>query len=149
MIDFDLAERQRELQAQFRSFAAEQIAPHADDFDHREAISAEIVDSLVEKGYLGSQIPREYSGLGLDMITYGLLHAEFGKACSSVRSLITVHDMVAEVILRVGTARQRDHWLPRMAHGEVKCAFALTEPDRKSTRLNSSHIPLSRMPSSA
>lgn len=128
MINLSLTDHQKDLRAQFRSFAAEQIAPHAEDFDHREAISTEIVQSLVENGYLGSHVPAEYGGLGLDMITYGLLHAEFGKACSSVRSLLTVHDMVAEVILRVGTPEQREQWLPRLSWGETKCAFALTEP---------------------
>jgi alkylation response protein AidB-like acyl-CoA dehydrogenase len=128
MIDLVLSADQKELLAEFHSFAAEQIAPQADAFDRNEAISAEIVASLAGKGFLGSHIPEEFGGLGLDPIAYGLLHDEVGKACSSVRSLLTVHDMVAEVILRVGSTDQREHWLPMLAGGHVKGAFALTEP---------------------
>jgi alkylation response protein AidB-like acyl-CoA dehydrogenase len=128
MIDFELGNHQKVRQAEFRRFAAEQIAPQAAGFDQRQAISSEIVTRLAARGYLGSHISEDYGGLGLDMITYGLLHAEIGKACASVRSLLTVHDMVAEVVLRVGDAEQRHRWLPRLTRGEVTCAFALTEP---------------------
>lgn len=127
MIDLVLADHQEKSQAEFRQFAGEHITAHADDFDRREAITDEVVGSLTGAGYLGSHLPEEFGGLGLDMVTYGLLHLELGKACSSVRSLLTVHDMVAEVILRVGSAEQRERWLPALASGRTKGAFALTE----------------------
>ena len=65
----------------------------------------------------------------MDMITYGLLNEEIGHACSSVRSLITVHDMVAATILKWGTYEQKRSWLPRLTCGDAIGAFAASEPN--------------------
>ena len=71
-------------------------------------------------------------GRGLDAISYGLLHEEFGRACSSTRTLLTVHDMVAEVILKMGGEALREAWLPALTAGKHLAAFALTEPEAGS-----------------
>ncbi|MEK8173924.1 acyl-CoA dehydrogenase family protein [Streptomyces sp. M19] len=61
-------------------------------------------------------------------MTFGLLNEETGRACSSVRSLVTVHSMAARAVARWGTHAQREHWLPRLATGAAVGAFAMTEP---------------------
>ena len=110
----ELTARQEKHRAGFRAFAAERIAPLAGAFDREQAIPRGLIADLAGGGYLASHVPRDQGGRGLDMIAYGLLHEEFGQACSSVRTLLTVHDMVAEVILRIGGARlRRGSWLPR------------------------------------
>lgn len=120
--------RQRQHQSRFRAFADRHVSPKAAAFDRNEALDAEVVERLARAGLLGSQLPAEYGGRHLDMISYGLLHQELGRACSSTRSLLTVHDMVCESILRLGGARLRNTWLPLLATGERIGAFALTEP---------------------
>ncbi len=115
--------------AAFREFAGREIAPEADRFDRDEAIPLELVRRLGERGYLGSALPAAYGGGGRDWITYGLLTEEVGQACSSVRSLLTVHDMVGEAIARWGTRAQRERWLPGLVSGRTVAAFALSEPD--------------------
>jgi glutaryl-CoA dehydrogenase (non-decarboxylating) len=72
----------------------------------------------------------------MDMITFGLLNEEFGKGCSSLRSLITVHSMVASAILRWGDKRQKEYWLPQLARGEILGAFGLSEPNVGSDAKN-------------
>jgi alkylation response protein AidB-like acyl-CoA dehydrogenase len=128
----ELDARQRELQSEFRAFAREQIAPRAAEFDRLEATPRQFLDGLADHGYLASQVPSEYGGRGLDAISYGLLHGEFGRACSSTRTLLTVHDMVAEVILKLGAKGLREAWLPALTAGEHLAAFALTEPEAGS-----------------
>lgn len=118
---------QRDDQAAFRSFASRHIAPYADEFDRQERIPGEVVEKIAAEGLLGSILPGQWGGRGLDMMTYGLLNEEIGRACSSVRSLLTVHDMVAFAILKWGGSQQREWWLRRMARGEVIGAFAVTE----------------------
>src|SRR6185436_673861 len=83
-------------------------------------------------GWLGAQVPLEHGGAGLDMVTYGLLTAEIGRACSSTRSLLTVHDMACQAILRWGSRAQREQWLPKLSRGEILGAFALSEPQAGS-----------------
>ncbi|HVT15334.1 MAG TPA: acyl-CoA dehydrogenase family protein [Thermoanaerobaculia bacterium] len=124
----ELTASQRGARAGFRSFAAAEIAPHADRWDREEALPRELLDKLRTSGYLGSTLPRELGGGGHDMITYGLLSEEIGRGCSSVRSLLTVHDMVAQAILRWGSREQKERFLPALARGELLAAVALSEP---------------------
>ena len=108
----------------------QEIAPHAGQWDREEATPREIVDKLIERGWLGSMVPAEHGGKGLDMISYGVLTEEIGRGCSSIRSLLTVHDMVCRGILRWGSQRQKESWLPRLARGEVSAPSRSPSPRR-------------------
>jgi alkylation response protein AidB-like acyl-CoA dehydrogenase len=125
----ELSEVQKENQLTFRRFAQEHIAPFAAEHDRTQRVSSELLRKIANDGYLGSFLPRELGGRGLDMISYGLLHEEFGKGCSSTRCLLTVHDMVTLAIQRWGSEAQRAAWLPRLARGEIIGAFAVSEPN--------------------
>ncbi|HEX9945443.1 MAG TPA: acyl-CoA dehydrogenase family protein [Thermoanaerobaculia bacterium] len=128
----ELSAEQRAARAEFRAFAAAEVAPHADRWDREGAIPPELIGRLRERGYLGSNVSPQYGGCGRDMITYGLLTEEIARGCSSVRSLLTVHDMVAHAIHRWGSREQKETYLPRMARGEVLGALALSEPNAGS-----------------
>jgi glutaryl-CoA dehydrogenase (non-decarboxylating) len=128
----ELTPEQRALRAEVRAFVEQEIAPHAGRWDREEAIPREIVDKLVERGWLGSMVPAEHGGKGLDQISYGVLTEEIGRGCSSTRSLLTVHDMACQGILRWGSREQKEKYLGRLARGEILGAFALSEPDAGS-----------------
>jgi glutaryl-CoA dehydrogenase (non-decarboxylating) len=136
----ELSSEQKIIKDQFKEFTDKEIIPYAKQNDYEETVSKELICKVAEKGYLGSVIPKEYGGMGLDMVSIGILNEEIGRGCSSVRSLLTVHGMVALAILRWGDKKKRDYWLPKMAKGEVIGAFALTEPevgsDAKSVKTN-------------
>jgi glutaryl-CoA dehydrogenase (non-decarboxylating) len=131
-VKLELTPEQRAARAEFRAFAAESIVPHAGRWDREEAIPMELVDKLRGRRYLGSNVSPEHGGVGRDMITYGLLTEEIARGCSSVRSLLTVHDMVAHAIQRWGSREQKERYLPRMAKGEILGALALSEPNAGS-----------------
>lgn len=114
---------------EFKVFVDNEIIPYAGKNDIDEYLPPETIKKLAQKGYLGSMIPKEYGGMGMDMITLGILNEEVGRGCSSVRALLTVHGMVALAILKWGTQEQRESWLPKMVTGEVIGAFGLTEPN--------------------
>lgn len=128
----ELTAEQRAARGAFRAFAQAEIAPFADQWDREEAIPRELIDKLAGRGWLGAHVPAEHGGAGMDMITYGLLTEEIGRTCSSTRSLLTVHDMACQAILRWGSRAQRGHWLPKLARGEVLGAFVLSEPQAGS-----------------
>lgn len=111
----------------FRAFAEAVIEPRAAAMDRAGEVSADVIEALVADGHLGATVGAAHGGGGLDMVTVGILHEEVGRACSSVRSLLTVHGMVCVAIERWGTAAQRADWLPRLARGEVIGALGLTE----------------------
>lgn len=127
-MQLELTAAQREARATFRAFAQEEIAPRADGWDRDEKIPLSVVEALAERGWLGSLLSPEVGGAGLEPITYGLLTEEMGKACSSVRSLLTVHDMLCQAIDRWGKPAVKEHYLPRLARGEIRGALALSEP---------------------
>jgi len=119
---------QRRAGAEFAAFAREHIGPYADGWDTAGWLPRRVAEQLGERGYLGAVVPSEHGGTELDAITFGLLNEEVGRACSSVRSLLTVHSMVAHALVRWGSAEQRSRWLPELARGTCLGAFALTEP---------------------
>ena len=124
----ELTPEQKSRQLSFRSFAAEEIAPYADVFDRQERVPSELLKKMAREGFWASLIPEPEGGRGMDMVTFGLLNEEIGKACSSTRSLLTVHSMVAQAVLRWGSKPQKESWIPRMASGESFAAFGLSEP---------------------
>lgn len=132
----DLTQHQQDAQAEFRAFADQALVPLAGQFDREERVPPEVIADLARRGYLGAALPAEFGGMGADMITFGLLNEELGRACSSIRSLLTVHSMVSYAILRWGNQRQKQRWLPDLAAGRAIGAFALTEPNVGSDAKN-------------
>lgn len=126
-MDLGLTSEHEKLRQAFREFAEQQIKPHAQEYDRQEQLPAALIQKLADQNFFGASLPIDWGGSGLDAISYGLLHEEIGKACSSVRSLLTVHQMVAHAILKWGSDEQRSHWLPSLAQGQTIAAFALSE----------------------
>lgn len=125
----ELTTQQKEDRAAFRAFVDEAIAPYANQCDREEYTPLELIQKLAHKGYLGALLPQDRGGSGMDMITYGLLSEEIGRGCSSLRSLLTVHNMVAYALLKWGSSSQKADWIPKLASGEAIAAFALSEPN--------------------
>ncbi len=138
-----LSSQHTDAKASFREFVDRNIAPFADEFHRTQNTPRALIEALANAGYLGLSIPEKYGGGGGDMVTVGLLAMELGRGCSSIRSLLTVHSMVAHAIARWGSPQQRETWLPKLARGERIAALALSEPnigsDAKSveTRIDS------------
>lgn len=125
-----LTPEQKDLLQGVKAFVNAEIRPHARRFEEEKALPREVINQLAARGYLGATFPKEYGGLGLDPVTYGLMTEEIGKGCCNTRGLLTVHDsLVGECILKWGTKEQISQWIPRMIKGETLAAFALTEPE--------------------
>lgn len=132
----ELNDTQKVYQAQFRAFVDQHIVPVANELDQEEYTPQALIAAVAEQGYLGAILPTDVGGLGMDMISFGLLNEEFGRGCSSLRSLLTVHTMCGQAIARWGTAEQKAFWLPKLARGEKIGAFALSEPNIGSDAKN-------------
>ncbi|WP_340539830.1 acyl-CoA dehydrogenase family protein [Nocardioides sp. GXZ039] len=111
-----------------RVFVDAHIAPLANEFERTATVPETVLDALSRAGLWAPFLPTDLGGRGVDMVTLGAIHEEVGRGCSSVRSLLTVHTMVAWVVNRWGTPDQRHHWVPRLADGSTLGAFCLTEP---------------------
>ncbi|CAG5087379.1 ZmaE [Thermobacillus xylanilyticus] len=118
-------------------FVNAEIRPFVQEWERKDALPKALIRKMGERGYLAASLPRKYGGLELEPVAYGLFTEIFGRACPAVRSLITVHtSLVSETLLRFGTDKQKEVWLPRLAQGEAIAAFALTEPEVGSDARN-------------
>ncbi len=123
-----LTEDQIEILKAVRQFVEAKILPVATDLEHRDEYPTEIVEGLKELGLFGLMIPEEYGGLGESLLTYALAVEEIARGWMSVSGIINTHFIVAYMLLQHGTEEQKQKYLPRMAEGEVRGAFSMSEP---------------------
>ncbi|MCC7361288.1 MAG: acyl-CoA dehydrogenase family protein [Anaerolineales bacterium] len=123
---------QQAHQQTFHAFVQAEVLPRVEAYDEAGVFPPELVSALGQAGYLGALAPTSLGGLGLDMLTFGLLNEALGQGCASARSLLTVHSMVLASLLRWGSAAQKARWLPGFVSGRLVGAFALTEPESGS-----------------
>lgn len=132
-MDLRLSAEQTAIQQLAAAFADREVAPHAAEWDRREAVDPAIVGKLGAVGFLGLTIPEEYGGSGGDHLSYCLVLEELGRADSAVRGIVSVSfGLVAKAIASHGSPQQRTQWLPRLCSGAALGCFALTEPDTGS-----------------
>jgi alkylation response protein AidB-like acyl-CoA dehydrogenase len=123
-----LTEEQSELLKLVRQFVDEQIIPVAQELEHADEYPTQIVEGMKEMGIFGLMIPEEYGGLGESLLTYALCVEEIARGWMSVSGIVNTHFIVAYLLLQHGTAEQKQRYLPRMATGEVRGAFSMSEP---------------------
>jgi alkylation response protein AidB-like acyl-CoA dehydrogenase len=124
----DLTDIQQEILSTVRSFVDKEIIPKAQELEHGDIYPQEIVDGLKELGIFGLMIPEEYGGLGESLLTYALVVEEIARGWMSVSGVINTHFIVAYMLIQHGTQEQKERFLPRMATGEVRGAFSMSEP---------------------
>ena len=129
-MDFELNETQRLIKETAAEFAQRRIVPVARENDEKERYPAEVVAEMGALGMFGGPIPEEYGGAGLDYISYAIMNEEISKACSSVRTVLSVQlSLVATTILKWGNEAQKKKYLPKLCSAEWIGCFGLTEPD--------------------
>ena len=123
-----LTDIQEEILKTVRSFVEEKILPVATELEHKDEYPTEIVEGLKELGLFGLTIPEEYGGLGESLLTYALVVEEIARGWMSVSGVINTHFIVAYMLMQHGTEEQKQKYLPRMATGEVRGSFSMSEP---------------------
>ena len=124
-----LTEFQSEILDTVRAFVDREIIPNAQELEHSDTYPQAIVDQMREMGLFGLMIPEEYGGLGESLLTYALCVEELARGWMSVSGVINTHFIVAYMIRQHGTEEQKQYYLPRMATGEVRGAFSMSEPE--------------------
>jgi alkylation response protein AidB-like acyl-CoA dehydrogenase len=124
-----LTDVQQEIIATVRDFVDKEIIPNAQELEHSDTYPTDIVDGMKEMGLFGLTIPEEFGGLGESLLTYALVVEQIARGWMSVSGVINTHFIVAHMISRHGTQAQKEHLLPRMATGEVRGSFSMSEPD--------------------
>jgi butyryl-CoA dehydrogenase len=132
-MNFELSQDHKVLQSAVRDFVQKEIKPIAMKIDEEHMIPDTLVAKMGEMGFLGSYLPEEYGGAGMDMLSYAIVVEEVSKACGSSGVLISAHtSLCSGPIYTFGTEEQKMKWLPSLNSGDIIGCFLLTEPDAGS-----------------
>ncbi|WP_155368884.1 acyl-CoA dehydrogenase family protein [Catellatospora vulcania] len=115
-----------------REFADKEIIPRAQRLEHADEYPEEILAGMKAMGLFGLTIPEEYGGLGESLLTYALVVEELSRGWMSVSGIVNTHFIVAYLVGQHGSPEQKQRLLPRMATGEVRGAFSMSEPETGS-----------------
>ncbi len=128
----DITPEQREILEAIREFVDREVIPVAKELEARDEFPTKIVEGLRDMGAFGMRIPAEYGGLGLDLVTYALVIAELTRGWMAVSGIVNGQYIVSGMIGAHGTDGQKQNYLPRLAVGEIRSCFSMTEPDAGS-----------------
>jgi alkylation response protein AidB-like acyl-CoA dehydrogenase len=122
-------DEQKAITEMVRQFADNEIIPVAEEYDHEDKFPEPIVEQMKELGLFGVTIPEEYGGMGLDLTTYTMIVEELSRGWISISGVVNTHFIGSYLLMKYGTEEQREHFLSKMATGEVRAAFSLSEPE--------------------
>ena len=120
---------QRAITEMVRQFVDNEVIPIAEEHDHEDKFPEAVVEQMKELGLFGVTIPEEYGGMGLDLTTYAMIVEELSRGWISISGIVNTHFIGSYLLMKFGTDEQKSEFLPRMASGEIRAAFSLSEPE--------------------
>lgn len=136
-MDFALNETHTMIRDTARRFADDRVAPGTIDRDEKEEFPHEIIKELGDLGFMGMMVPEQWSGAGLDTVSYVLAIEEISRVDASVGVIMSVNNsLVCFGINKFGTDEQKERFLKDLATGKRLGAFALSEPEAGSDASN-------------
>ncbi len=137
MIDFTLTEDQELIQKTAREFAVEHLAPGVMDRDENAEFPYEQIKLMGELGCMGMMVPEEYSGAGMDTLTYVIALEEIAAVEAAASTIMSVNNsLVCQILADWGTNVQKDQYLKTLASGIKLGAYSLSEPQSGSDASN-------------
>ena len=127
-MDFALSEESQAIFEMAQSFGAEQIAPHARDWEAAGTIPKELWSQFAELGFGGLYVREESGGAGLSRLDATLIFEALSMACPSVAAFLSIHNMCAAMIDKFGSDQMRADLLPRVVALDCFMSYCLTEP---------------------
>ncbi|TWV99262.1 acyl-CoA dehydrogenase family protein [Chitinophaga pinensis] len=133
----DFSEEQRMIREMAEQFVTKEVSPVLDRIDKlEEGLMPSLLDKAGELGLLGAAFPEEYGGLGKDFVTATLINEALG-AGHSFSVAMAAHTGIGSLpILYFGTEAQKQKYIPFLGSGQMKGAYALTEPNSGSDALS-------------
>ena len=123
----------KEVRDMVAKFSDGEVAPIAASIDSNGKIPEELIKKLSENGFMGSYVPEEYGGAGMDYVSYAIIIEEISRSCASTGVLISAHTSLCTwPILEFGNDEQKKKYLPKLASGEQIGCFCLSEPNAGS-----------------
>ncbi|HEY5258913.1 MAG TPA: acyl-CoA dehydrogenase family protein [Candidatus Baltobacteraceae bacterium] len=131
-VQFELTAEQRQIGELAAQIAQREIAPNVARWDREHAFPRDLYATLTDAGLMGIVVPERYGGVGADYVSYALAIEALARVDAGTAVTVSVHTMICNAILTLGTQEQKARWLPPLTGGNAIAAFALTEPDAGS-----------------
>jgi alkylation response protein AidB-like acyl-CoA dehydrogenase len=136
-MNFEYSETHQLIRETARKFAEDRLAPGSIERDEKELFPHEQIKELAGLGFMGMMVPEEWSGSGLDTISYAIAVEEISRVDASCGVIMSVNNsLVCYGINRFGTEDQKQRYLKDLASGKKLGAFALSEPEAGSDASN-------------
>jgi acyl-CoA dehydrogenase len=132
-MDFEFTAEQRDLRETMRRFVDERVEPRMDAIEAENHFPPDLIAEIAELGLFGMSIPEAYGGSELSHFSRAIVHEMAGRTGFGFAGLLASHTGIGtEGLVAIGSEEQKARYLPRMATGELRAAFALTEPEAGS-----------------
>jgi alkylation response protein AidB-like acyl-CoA dehydrogenase len=124
----ELTQPEREMVQLVARFVDERVRPVVRELEQADAYPGDLIDQMKEMGIFGLVIPEPYGQTNVSSSCYAAITEELARGWMSLAGAFGGHSVVSKLLVEFGTAAQKDHYLPRMATGEIRATMALTEP---------------------
>ncbi|MGE3920616.1 MAG: acyl-CoA dehydrogenase family protein [Gammaproteobacteria bacterium] len=129
-IEHLLSDEERLIQDSVRHFVDVDVIPIMESCYEKASFPTHLISKIAKLGLLGMTLPEQYGGANASYVNYGLVCQELERGDSGIRSFVSVQSSLCMFpIFRYGSEEQKQHYLPKMASGELIGCFGLTEPD--------------------
>ena len=127
----ELSEEERAIVALVHDFVEREVKPVASGLEHANTYPEKLIEQMKQLGIYGLAIPEPWGAARVSTPCYALVTEELARGWMSLAGAMGGHTVVAKLLLDYGTDAQKEHYLPRMATGEVRATMALTEAGRR------------------
>ncbi|WP_405150635.1 acyl-CoA dehydrogenase family protein [Sphaerisporangium sp. NBC_01403] len=124
----ELSEEEKAVVATVREFVDREVRPVARDLEHADEYPERLIEQMKQLGIFGLAVPEPYGEVLVSTACYAMVTEELARGWMSLAGAMGGHTVVAKLISIFGTEEQKQHYLPRMATGEIRATMALTEP---------------------
>jgi alkylation response protein AidB-like acyl-CoA dehydrogenase len=111
-----------------RDWVDREVKPVVQELEHANTYPESLIEQMKEMGIFGLAIPEPWGEASVSVPCYAAVTEELSRGWMSLAGAMGGHTVVAKLLLTFGSPEQKDHYLPRMATGELRATMALTEP---------------------
>jgi alkylation response protein AidB-like acyl-CoA dehydrogenase len=127
-MDFALTDEQQAIQEMAQRFAAEELAPHAAEWDEKKHFPVDVIKKSAELGLAGIYTREDVGGSGLGRLDAALIFEALSAGCTATAAYISIHNMCSWMIDRFGSEELRRKYCPKLTSMEMVASYCLTEP---------------------
>jgi alkylation response protein AidB-like acyl-CoA dehydrogenase len=124
----ELNDEESAIVALVRDWVDREVKPVVQELEHANTYPESLIDQMKEMGIFGLAVPEPWGEANVSVPCYAAVTEELSRGWMSLAGAMGGHTVVAKLLLTFGTPEQKDHYLPRMATGEIRATMALTEP---------------------